>query len=272
MPQFAANLTMMYNEHGFLERFAAAARDGFRAVEFLFPYDHPAETIAAQLRENGLRQVLFNAPPGDWQAGERGITALPGREAEFREGFKQALAYAQALACPRIHCMAGVAPAGAHETQMGARMRATYLANLKWAAEKAAGEKVEVLIEPIAERNIPGYFLNFQAEAHVLAEEIGAPNLKILMDLFHCQVAEGDLTVKMRKYLGDGKATRVAHFQIASVPQRHEPDEGEVDYEFLFDLMDELGYAGWVGCEYKPRAGTSEGLRWFRKWQATPAP
>jgi 2-dehydrotetronate isomerase len=268
LPQFAANLTMMYNEHGFLERFAAAARDGFRAVEFLFPYEHPAETIAVRLLENGLRQALFNAPPGDWQAGERGITALPGREAEFRAGFERALAYAQTLACPRIHCMAGVAPSGADR----ARMRATYVANLKWAAEKAAGEKVEVLIEPIAGRNVPGYFLEFQAEAHALAEEIGAPNLKILMDLFHCQVAEGDLTMKMRKYLGDGKATRVGHFQIASVPERHEPDEGEVNYESLFALMDELGYAGWVGCEYKPRAGTSAGLEWLRKWHATPAP
>ncbi len=261
MPQFAANLTMLYNEYGFLERFRAAAQDGFGAVEFLFPYEHPAETIAARLRENGLRQVLFNAPPGDWQAGERGITALPGREAEFREGFERALEYAQALACPRIHCMAGVAPAGADR----ARMRATYLANLAWAAEKAARQNLEVLIEPIAARNVPGYFLELQAEAHALAEEIEAPNLKILMDLFHCQVAEGDLAVKIRKYLANPETTRVSHFQIAGVPDRHEPDTGEVNYEFLFDRIDELGYAGWVGCEYKPRAGTSEGLRWFRK-------
>ncbi len=263
MPQFAANLTMMYNEHGFLDRFAAAARDGFRAVEFLFPYEHPAAAIAARLKENGLHQVLFNAPPGDWQAGERGIAALPGREAEFREGFERALAYAQALQCRRIHCMAGLAAAGADR----ARMRATYLTNLRWAAEKAAAEKVDVLIEPIAGRNVPGYFLEFQAEAHALAEEIGAPNLNVLMDLFHCQVAEGDLAVKMRKYLSDGKTTRVGHFQIAGVPERHEPDTGEVRYEYLFALMDELGYAGWVGCEYKPRAGTSEGLQWFRKWR-----
>ncbi len=266
MPQFAANLTMMYNEHGFLDRFAAAARDGFRAVEFLFPYEHPAAAIAARLKENGLHQVLFNAPPGDWQAGERGIAALPGREAEFREGFERALAYAQALQCRRIHCMAGLAAAGADR----ARMRATYLTNLRWAAEKAAAEKVDVLIEPIAGRNVPGYFLEFQAEAHALAEEIGAPNLNVLMDLFHCQVAEGDLAVKMRKYLSDGKTTRVGHFQIAGVPERHEPDTGEVRYEYLFALMDELGYAGWVGCEYKPRAGTSEGLGWFRKGQKTP--
>jgi 2-dehydrotetronate isomerase len=263
MPQFAANLTMMYNEHGFLDRFAAGARDGFRAVEFLFPYDHPAATIAALLQENGLRQALFNAPPGDWQAGERGITALPGREAEFRSGFERALAYAQALACPRIHCMAGLAPPKADR----ASMRATYVANLKWAAEKAARENLEVLIEPIAGRNVPGYFLNLQEEAHTIVQEVGAPNLKILMDLFHCQVAEGDLTVKMQKYLGDAKTTRVSHVQIAGVPERNEPDTGEVRYERLFDLLDELGYAGWVGCEYKPKAGTSEGLGWFRKWR-----
>lgn len=263
MPQFAANLTMMYNEHGFLERFAAAARDGFRAVEFLFPYDHPAETIAALLKENGLRQALFNAPPGDWQAGERGITALPGRETEFRAGFEKALAYARTLGCPRIHCMAGLAAPGADRAQM----RATYVENLKWAAEKAADAKIDVLIEPIAERNVPGYFLQLQAEGHALVEEIGAPNLKILMDLFHCQVAEGDLTVKMRKYLGDAKTTRVDHVQIAGVPERNEPDTGEVRYERLFELLDELGFTGWVGCEYKPKAGTSEGLGWLRKWR-----
>ncbi len=267
LPQFAANLTMMYNEHGFLDRFAAAARDGFGAVEFLFPYEHPAETIAALLRENNLQQVLFNAPPGDWQSGERGITALPGREAEFRAGFERALEYAQALRCPRIHAMAGLVAAGADRP----RMRATYMENLAWAAEKAAAEKAEVLIEPIAGRNVPGYFLQFQAEAHALLEEIGAPNLKVLMDLFHCQVQEGDLAIRMRKYLGDGKPARVSHFQIAGVPERHEPDTGEVRYEYLFDLMDELGYSGWVGCEYKPRAGTSEGLGWFRKWRGTAA-
>jgi 2-dehydrotetronate isomerase len=263
MPQFAANLTMMYNEHGFLERFAAAARDGFRAVEFLFPYEHPAAAIEGQLREHELQQALFNAPPGDWQAGERGITALPGREAEFRAGFERALEYARALACPRIHCMAGLAPRDADRT----RMRATYAANLRWAAEKAAQDGVDVLIEPIAERNIPGYFLQFQVEAHALAHEIGAPNLKILMDLFHCQVQEGDLTVKLRQYLGDARTTRVGHVQIAGVPERNEPDTGEVRYERLFEVLDELGYTGWVGCEYKPRAGASEGLGWFHKWR-----
>lgn len=264
MPRFAANLTMMYNELAFLDRFAAAAHDGFTAVEFLFPYEHPAETIAGLLQQHGLRQVLFNAPSGDWKAGERGITALPGREAEFRAGLERALAYAAALACPRIHCMAGLVPAGADR----AAMHALYLANLAWAAERAQKEGIDILIEPIAPRNVPGFFLNRQEEAHAVLAEVGAPNLKVLMDLFHCQVAEGDLTMKMRTYLADAKTTRVGHFQIAGVPERHEPDTGEVAYETLFDLMDELGYEGWVGCEYIPRAGTSQGLGWFRRRRA----
>ncbi len=261
MPRFAANLTMMYQEHPFLERFAAAAKDGFKAVEFLFPYEHPAATIAALLDENGLQQVLFNAPPGNWAGGERGCTALPGREEEFRKGFERALEYAQALKCPRIHAMAGLVPAGGDR----ARMRATYVANLAWAAEKARARGVDVLIEPIAQRNIPGFFLNLQEEAHAVVDEIGAPNLKVLMDLFHCQVAEGDLVMRMRKYIADPKQTHVGHFQIAGVPERHEPDTGEVNYEYVFGVMDQIGFEGWVGCEYIPAAGTSAGLGWFKK-------
>jgi 2-dehydrotetronate isomerase len=261
MPRFAANLTLMYNEHDFLDRFSAAAKDGFTAVEFLFPYEHPAQAIAERLKQHGLQQALFNAPPGNWRAGERGNAALPGREADFRTGFERALEYARALGCPRIHCMAGLTPDGADRS----RMRAVYLANLAWAAELARPAGVEVLIEPIAPRNIPGYFLNYQEEAHAIAAEIGAPNLKILMDLFHCQVAEGDLAMKVRKYLADPSQTRVGHFQVAGVPERHEPDTGEVNYEYVFGVMDELGYEGWVGCEYVPSGKTSEGLGWFRK-------
>ena len=261
MPRFAANLTMMYTEHAFLDRFAAAAADGFTAVEFLFPYEFPAETIAGLLKQHGLCQVLFNAPPGDWKAGERGISALPGRESEFREGFQRALEYAAALGCPRIHCMAGLVAAGADRT----RMRATYLENLAWAADLAAPAGVDVLIEPIAQRNIPGFFINLQEEAHAVIAELARPNLKVLMDLFHCQVAEGDLATRIRKYLA--ASSRVGHIQIAGVPGRHEPDTGEVRYEFLFDLLDELGYQGWIGCEYTPASGTSAGLAWFRKAQ-----
>jgi hydroxypyruvate isomerase len=261
MPHFAANLTMMYGEHSFLDRFAAAARDGFTAVEFLFPYDYPALTLAALLEEHGLTQVLFNAPPGDWKAGERGCTALPGRETEFRDGFLQALDYARTLKCPRIHTMAGLVPPAADR----ARLRATYVANLAWAAGEAQADGIQVLIEPIAQRNIPGFFLNFQEEAHAIAAETGCANLKILMDLFHCQVAEGDLAIRIHKYLQAPSPTRIGHFQIAGVPERHEPDTGEVNYSYLFDLIDKLGFEGWIGCEYIPKAGTSEGLGWFRR-------
>ncbi|MGO9323794.1 MAG: 2-oxo-tetronate isomerase [Terracidiphilus sp.] len=263
MPRFAANLTMMYTEHSFQERFAAAARDGFTAVEYLFPYDFPAATLAAQLKEHGLRQVLFNSPPGDWKAGERGIAALPGREQEFRDGFSLALEYAQVLQCPRVHAMAGIPPKGADR----AHLLGVYTANLAWAAERARAAGVDLLIEPIALRNIPGFFLNRQEEAHAIAAEVGAPNLKILMDLFHCQVEEGDLTIRIRKYLADAKQTCVGHFQIAGVPERHEPDTGEVNFLYLFDLIDQLGYEGWIGCEYIPAGATSAGLGWFQKWK-----
>lgn len=260
MPRFAANLTMMYQEHTFLDRFAAAARDGFSAVEYLFPYEYPAETLASLLKENNLVQVLFNAPPGDWKAGERGVTALPGREAEFREGFLRALDYARALGCPRIHTMAGVVPTGADRT----KMRELYIANLRWAAEQAQKQNIDVLIEPIAQRNMPGFFLNTQAEGHAIAAETECANVKILMDLFHCQVEEGDLAIRIKKYLQDPKQTHIGHFQIAGVPERHEPDTGEVRYEYLFGLIDALDYQGWIGCEYIPAAGTSPGLGWFK--------
>jgi len=263
MPRFAANLTMMYQEHKFLDRFAAAARDGFTAVEYLFPYEHPPATLAALLKEHGLRQVLFNSPPGDWKAGERGIAALPGRDQEFRDGFLLALEYGQALQCDRIHAMAGIAPKGADR----AHMLGVYTSNLAWAAERARAAGIDLLIEPIALRNIPGFFLNRQEEAHAIAEEIGAPNLKILMDLFHCQVEEGDLAIRIRKYLADPKTTRVGHFQIAGVPERHEPDAGEVNFLYLFDVIDQLKYEGWIGCEYIPAGNTSAGLGWFKKWK-----
>jgi 2-dehydrotetronate isomerase len=214
MPRFAANLSMLYPELDFLDRFEAAARDGFRAVEYLFPYAWPAQELAARLKANGLQQVLFNAPPGNWDGGERGLACLPGREAEFREGFAKALSYAQALSCPRVHVMAGLLPAGRER----ADLRGTYVGNLRWAAAEAAKQGVDVLIEPINTRDIPGFFLNRQDHAHELLGDIGAANAKVQMDLYHCQIVEGDLAMKIRKYLPTG---RVGHFQLAGVPQRH---------------------------------------------------
>lgn len=262
MPRFAANLTTMYREHDFLDRFAAASRDGFTAVEYMFPYEHPAESLRRLLQEHGLRQVLFNAPAGDWDHGDRGTTSIPGREDEFRSGFSRALEYAQALECPRIHPMAGVMPSGSDR----ARFCATYLENLRWAAERAQQAGVDLLIEPIARRNMPGFFLNRQDEAHAIVAEIGRPNLRVMFDLFHCQIEEGDLATKIRRYLGENPS-RVGHMQIAGVPDRHEPDRGEVNYNYLFDVIDETGYTGWIGLEYIPLAGTAEGLEWLDRWR-----
>jgi hydroxypyruvate isomerase len=266
MPRFAANLSMLYNEHDFLDRFAAAAADGFTAVEYLFPYAYQASELASRLSAHGLQQVLFNVPPGDWDAGERGLACLPGREAAFRSGFAQALAYADVLDCPRIHVMAGLVPAGTDRDHV----QATYEANLAWAAELAAGAGRDVLIEPINTRDMPGFFLNRQDQAHAIVEAIGAPNLKVQMDLYHCQIVEGDLASKLRRYLPTG---RVGHLQIAGVPTRHEPDVGELNFPYLFDVIDEIAAAGawdgWVGCEYRPARGavpdgTSAGLGWMR--------
>lgn len=266
MPRFAANLSMLYNEHDFLDRFAAAAADGFEAVEFLFPYAFAPAELARRLADHGLQQVLFNAPPGRWEDGERGMACLPGREAEFRSGVEQALDYAQALGCPRLHVMAGLAPPGIER----ARLQATYEANLAWAAERAAAAGRRILIEPINPRDIPGFFLNRQDEAHRIVQAIGAPNLQVQFDLYHCQIVEGDVASKLRQYLPTG---RVGHLQIAGVPERHEPDVGELHYPYLFALIDELsangGWDGWLGCEYRPARGTqpgatSAGLGWWR--------
>jgi len=256
MPRFAANLSMLYNEHAFLDRFAAAAADGFGAVEYLFPYAFEAQALQSRLQDHGLQQVLFNAPPGDWDAGERGLACLPGRETEFRTGFARALDYAQALACPRIHVMAGIAPSGANT----ASLQATYRANLAWAAAQASGVGCDVLIEPINTRDMPGFYLHHQDAAHALVQEIGAPNLKVQFDLYHCQIMEGDVATKLRHYLPTG---RVGHIQIAGVPERHEPNVGELNYDYLFGVIDQVsaqcGWDGWVGCEYRPARGAVEG-------------
>ena len=266
MPRFAANLSFLYNEHVFLDRFAAAAQDGFQAVEYLFPYAFSARDLAQRLADHGLQQVLFNAPPGDWDAGERGLACLPGREMEFRDGFVRALDYAHTLNCPRIHVMAGLVPSGFER----AALQATYEANVAWAAGMAANAGRDVLIEPINTRDIPGFFLNRQDEAHRIVQRIGAPNLKVQFDLYHCQIVEGDVASKIRQYLPTG---RVGHLQIAGVPERHEPHAGELNYAYLFQVIDEVAmqcdWTGWVGCEYRPERGatdgaTSKGLAWMK--------
>ena len=277
MPQFAANLSMMYPEVDFLDRFEAAAKDGFKGVEFLFPYAWDKAEIAARLQANGLTQALFNMPPGGtsrdsiakaWESNSRGTTCLPGREAEFRAGLQLALDYAVALNCPRVHVMAGLVPEGVER----ADVQATYVANLRWAALEAAKAGKDILIEPINTRDVPRFFLNRQDHAHDIIQEVGAANLKVQMDLYHCQIVEGDVASKIRQYLPTG---RVGHFQIAGVPQRHEPDIGEVNYPYLFEVIDEVskscGWQGWIGCEYRPKrggepGGTSAGLGWLKPW------
>lgn len=272
MPRFAANLSLMYPELPFLDRFEAAAQDGFRAVEFLFPYALPMHELQARLQANGLQQVLFNAPPGtvaqalrgEYQhARLRGTAALPGRESDFRDGVELALEVALALECPRVHLMAGLVGEGDDP----ADMRACYLSNLRWAADRARAPSIELLIEPLNTRDNPGYLLSRQDQAHAIVQELARPNLKVQMDLYHCQIVEGDIATKLRRYLPAGN---VAHIQIAGVPDRHEPDAGEIHYPYLFELIDRLDYRGWVGCEYRPKqtgpGGTSRGLGWLRPW------
>jgi 2-dehydrotetronate isomerase len=251
MMRFAANLSFMYGEYAFPDRFGAAAKDGFKAVEYLFPYEYPGAQLAEWLQSHGLVQALFNAPPGNWAAGERGLASLPGKENEFRHAMDTAFEYAQMLNCPRVHVMAGLQPG----------LRSTLLANLGWAAARAETAGIELLIEPINPRDMPGYFLNRQDEAHAIVEEIGNPALKVQMDLYHCQIVEGDVSMKLRKYLPQ---KTVGHIQIASVPARNEPDHGELNYDYVLDVIDELGFDGWIGCEYRPKAGTSEGLSWLK--------
>lgn len=258
MPNFAANLTMMYSEHSFLERFAAAAADGFRGCEFLFPYDFPAGEIRRRLDGVGLVPALFNAPPGEWEKGERGTASLPGREEDFRRGIATALEYAAVIGNKTLHVMAGLNIAGVARE----RQRAVYLRNLAHAADQAAAQGITVVIEPINHRDMPGYFLSRQDQAQAICAEIGRDNLKVQFDVYHCQIAEGDVTTRLQRDMA-----RIGHIQVASVPERHEPAGGELNYPYLFDLIDRLGYRGWIGCEYHPAGQTSAGLEWFAPWR-----
>ena len=259
MPRFAANLSFQFQNVPFLDRFAAAAAAGYRAVEFMFPYEHAPEVIAERLNTLQLENVLINMPPGDWTAGDRGIACQPGREEEFRKGVATAITYARALKTPRVHAMAGLVPVGSSR----AACMETYIDNLRYAAGQLDAAGLTLVIEPINTRDIPGYFLNTQAEAADYCAAVGLPNLKMQMDIYHIQVTEGDIATKLKKY-----AALCEHIQIAGVPERHEPDSGEVNYTYLFKLLDDIGYKGWIGCEYRPAGKTEDGLGWFKPWAA----
>ena len=254
MPRFCANLSLLFTEHPFVERWAAAARAGFRGVECHFPYAEPAAVLAEELRRNGLEQVLFNLPPGDWAAGERGIACLPDRVAEFEDGVGRAIAYARALGCRRINCLAGIAPAGAERSELLVVMER----NLRFAARALAQENIVLLVEPINDRDMPGFLLNRSADTLALIERVGEPNVKLQYDVYHMQIMEGDLARTLQREL-----PRIAHVQIADNPGRHEPGSGEINYPFLFDWLDRIGYTGWVSAEYVPAGDTAAGLGWM---------
>lgn len=261
MPRFAANISTMFTDRPFVERIEAAAAAGFQAVECQFPYEAGAEELAARLDRAGVDMVLLNTPPGDFAAGERGLAGLPGREAEFRAGLDRALEYASRLGCAQIHVMAGVRPDGVARDDC----LAVYTANLRIAAEACARAGKVALIEPINTRDIPGYLLNRPDEAAAIIAEVGGDGLKLQFDFYHAQIMAGDLAKSFERHL-----PLIGHVQIAGVPERHEPDTGEINYPYLFDLMDRLGYAGWIGCEYLPAGGTEEGLGWAYRYGIAP--
>ena len=259
--QFAANLSWLYTDLPFLDRFEAAARDGFQGVECLFPHEHDQAEVARRLRDQGLQMVLFNAPPGNWAGGERGLAALAGREADFQQSVQQALDWAVALNCPRVHVMAGLGTAATRHDDWQ-----RFESRMAWAAQQAQQAQRTLMIEPINTRDMPHYLLNRQDEAHALIERIGSPHVQVQMDLYHCQIVEGDLTTKLRQHLPTG---RVGHVQIAAVPDRGEPDQGELSYPHVFAELQALNWSGWIGCEYRPRQTgpgcTTAGLGWLHE-------
>ena len=260
MPRFAANLSMMFNEVPFLDRFDAAAKAGFTAVEFLFPYDHPPEDVGERLKRNGLTQALFNLPPGNWDAGEKGFAALPDRFTDMQQSLHTALPYAKATGVKRVHLMAGISNRNDPQAAAAFRKSVTY------AAEFFAPHGIDVVIEPINPRNVPGYFLNDFFFARDLVRELKISNLKLQFDIYHCQIIHGDVTMHLREMM-----PIIGHIQIASIPSRNEPDDEELNYPFLFDELDRLGYDGFVGCEYNPRARTENGLGWFKPYAGAKA-
>lgn len=257
MLRLAANLTMLYNELDFLDRFEAAARSGFRGVEYLFPYSYGIAQLAERLREHGLIQVLHNLPAGNWAAGERGIACHPDRVNEFREGVDRAIEYATALGCRQVNCLAGVAPLGVSADLL----RETLVGNLQFAADKLARARIRLLVEPINTRDIPGFYLSRTAQALEIMDAVGSENLLLQYDIYHMQVMEGDLATTIANNLG-----RIAHLQLADNPGRHEPGTGEINYPFLLQFIDKIGYSGWIGCEYKPATTTAAGLGWTKPY------
>jgi hydroxypyruvate isomerase len=257
MPKFAANLTMLFNELEFLARFEAAARAGFRGVEYLFPYPFPKERLADELGKHHLTQVLHNLPAGDWAAGERGIACHPSRTGEFQDGVGQAIEYAAALGCKQINCLAGIAPKDASLEQA----ERAFVDNLKFAANALSAANIRLLIEPINTRDIPGFFLSGTKQALAIMDEVRSPNLFLQYDVYHMQIMEGDLAPTLQRNL-----SRIQHVQIADNPGRNEPGTGEIHYPFLFQFLDGLGYGGWIGCEYKPKTTTLEGLAWLKPY------
>jgi hydroxypyruvate isomerase len=259
MPRFAANLTMMFNEVPFLDRFGAARRAGFSAVEFLFPYDFAAADIKTELERHELTLVLFNMPAGNWSAGDRGLACHPAAVPQVRSGVATAVEYATALGCRQIHLMAGIRPHGVTEGEM----YDTYLANVRYAAAELARHDMTLLVEAINTRDIPGFYLNTSSQAFDLMEAAAASNVRFQYDVYHMQIMEGDLATTLKTHLA-----RIGHIQIADPPARNEPGTGEINYPFLFDWLDQIGYTGWIGCEYRPRSTTTDGLGWFSKWKS----
>lgn len=256
MPRLAANLSMLFTEVPFLDRFALAAQAGFKAVECQFPYAFPADVVAERLKTHGLRMVMFNLPAGDWDRGERGLACLPGREDEFRTGISRAVAYARALRVDRLNCLAGIAPPSGHRA-----VRETLVANLTHAARELGAHGMTLLVEPVNPRDVPGFYLTRSRQTLDLIDDVALPNVALQYDVYHMQVTEGDLAYTLSRIVG-----RVGHIQIADPPARNEPGTGEVNFDFLLDHLDAIGYGGWVGCEFRPRAGTQSGLAWAGKW------
>jgi hydroxypyruvate isomerase len=259
MPRFCANLTMLWNELDFMDRFGAAAKAGFKGVEYLFPYDHDKNRIAAELKKHGLIQVLHNLPAGDWANGERGIGCHPGRVKEFQDGVGKAIDYATALGCGQVNCLAGIRPRNTDPNDA----RETFIKNLQYAAPRLKDAGIRLLIEPVNTRDIPGFFLCYSKQALDIITAVGSDNLFLQFDLYHAQVMEGDLARTLEANL-----RLIPHLQLADNPGRNEPGTGEINYPFLFAHMDRLGYSGWVGCEYKPKTTTDAGLGWVRPFLA----